>query len=350
MLRRVWGLNSLLPDHNYVENVHSNAPKNRLDHRHHTIDGAVAAVTNLGLMQKIATASARAEEKELDRILEELTPPWPTFRDELKDRLARITVSHKPDHGRKGRPDKARDVTAGRLHNDTAYGFTGQVATDGKTPIVVHRIPFAGLKPADIADPTRIPDQALREALFEATRDLTGKSYDQALVRFAAQHPVFKGIRRIRVREALNVIAIRDKDGRAYKGYKGDSNARYDVWRMPDGKWVADIVSMFDAHRPDAGDRRPHPAAKKVLSLRQNDMLAIERDGGEPQFMRIVKFSTNGVALAGAPEAGPLKTRDATPTDPFKYIYVGGGGLKKVKARQVRIDPLGRVFDPGPRE
>src|SRR3546814_13835596 len=31
MLRRLWGLNSLLPDHNIVENEHSNAPKNRLD-------------------------------------------------------------------------------------------------------------------------------------------------------------------------------------------------------------------------------------------------------------------------------------------------------------------------------
>lgn len=140
MLRRVWGLNSLLPDHNYVENAHSNAPKNRLDHRHHIIDGMVAAVTDMGLIRKIATASARAEEKKLDRIFEQLAPPWPSFRDDLKERLTRVTVSHKPDHGRKGRPEKSRDVTGGRLHNDTAYGFTGQVAADGKTPIVVHRI------------------------------------------------------------------------------------------------------------------------------------------------------------------------------------------------------------------
>lgn len=250
MLRRLWGLNSLLPDHNFVENEHSNAPKNRLDHRHHTIDGAVAAVTDASLMQRIATVAARAEENELDRLFEDLAPPWSTFREELKERLARVTVSHKPDHGRKGRPDRTRDVTAGRLHNDTAYGFTGQVAADGKTPIVVHRVPFASLKPADILDPTRIPDTALREALFEATRDLTGKSYDQAMARFAKQHPVFKGIRRVRVREALNVIPIRSKEGRPYKAYKGDSNARYDVWRLPNGKWVTDIVSMFDAHSP----------------------------------------------------------------------------------------------------
>lgn len=353
MLRRIWGLNSLLPDHNFVENQHSNAPKNRLDHRHHAIDGAVAAVTSASLLQRIATASARAEANELDRLLDGLEPPWPSFRDDLKERLSRVTVSHKADHGRKARPSRNRDVTAGRLHNETAYGLTGQVAANGKTPIVVHRVPFMSLKPSDIADPSRIPDDALRDALFAATRDLSGKSYDQALARFAAEHPVFKGIRRVRVREPLNVITIRDKAGRPYKAYKGDSNARYDVWRLPSGKWVAAVVSMFDAHQEETADRRPHPAAKKMLSLRQNDMLAIERDGGPPEIVRVVKFSTSGqITLAQNNEAGPLKARDASPMDqdPFKYIYASGGAFKKLKARHVRVDPLGRVFDPGPRE
>src|SRR3546814_1427712 len=34
-------LNELLPDHNYVENPHSNAHKNRLVHRHHEIDAEI---------------------------------------------------------------------------------------------------------------------------------------------------------------------------------------------------------------------------------------------------------------------------------------------------------------------
>ncbi len=352
MLRRLWGLNSLLPDHNIVENEHSNAPKNRLDHRHHAIDAAVTAVTTRRLLMEIARASARAEDKDLDRLVEELPQPWEGFRQELGEKLASVTVSHKPDHGRKGRPAPGRDVTAGRLHNDTAYGLTGETAADGKTPIVVHRVPLMSLKPGDLTDPMRIPDQTLRDALYEATRDRTGKDFEQALARFRETHPLFKGIRRVRVREPLNVIAIRDKAGRAYKAYKGDANARYDVWRLPDGKWRHDIVSMFDAHQPARQDRRPHPAAKKVLSLRQNDMLAIERNGGPPEYVRVVKFSTIGaIALAPANEGGALKARDAAPEsiDPFKYIYSSGGGLKKLKARQVRIDPLGRIFDPGPR-
>ncbi|MFD1611985.1 type II CRISPR RNA-guided endonuclease Cas9 [Sphingomonas tabacisoli] len=350
MLRRLWDLNSLLPDHNYgvVENRHSNAPKNRLDHRHHAIDAAVTAVTTRSLLMEIARASARAEDKDLDRLFEDLPQPWPGFREELFEALQRVTVSHKPDHGRKGLPPKGHDVTAGRLHNDTAYGFTGDMAADGKTPIVVHRVPLMGLKPADISNSERIPDPTLRAALHRATEGRSGKEFEAALAKFSKDH----GVRRVRVREPLNVIPIRDKQGRAYKAYKGDANARFDVWRLPNGRWTSDIVSMFDAHERDSKERRPHPAAKKVLSLRQNDMVAIERNRSAPEIVRVVKFSGNGqIALAEHNEAGALKARDATPNDldPFKYILSSAGGLKNLKARQVRIDPLGRIFDPGPR-
>lgn len=354
MLRRLWGLNDILADHNIVDNRHSNAPKNRLDHRHHAIDAAVVAVTTRSLMQRIARTAGLAEDKDLDRLFEGLDHPWEGFREELRTRLQATIVSHKADHGRQGAPAPGRDTTAGRLHNDTAYGLTGETSAKG-LPIVVHRVPLMSLKPADISDPDRIADRVLREALARATAGTSGKEFDAALAGFAKNDPQFGGdrpIRRVRVREPLSVIPIRDPSGRAYKAYKGDSNARFDVWRLPDGKWVSDIVSMFDAHRPDQAARRPHPAAKKILSLRQNDMLAIERDGAPREIVRVVKFSTIGsVQLAAPNEAGPLKARDATPQDldPFRYINSSAGGLKRIKARQVRIDPLGRLFDPGPR-
>ena len=351
MLRRLWALNDVLDDSKFVENKNSNAPKNRLDHRHHAIDAFVMSVLNQGLIAKIAQAAGRAESKDLDRQFEDLPEPWPGYLSELRSRLLAVTVSHKADHGRKGKPAPGHDTTAGRLHNDTAYGLTGETSAKG-LPIVVHRVPLASLKPADIADPERIPDPVLRQALEDATAGKSGKDFEAALNYFQKHHSQFAGIRRVRVREPLSVIPIKDAQGRAYKAYKGDSNARFDVWRLPDGKWVSDIVSMFDAHQPDQADRRPHPAAKKVLSLRQNDMLAIERDGGPREIVRVVKFSTIGtLQLAASTEAGPLKARDAAPqdVDPFKYINSSAGGLKKIKARQVRIDPLGRIFDPGPR-
>src|SRR5690606_6589034 len=199
MLRRRWGLNSLLPDHNYVENEHSNAPKNRLDHRHHAIDAAVAAVTTLSLMQEVARSAGRAEDKDLDRLFEGLPQPWEGFREELGAKLARVTVSHKPDHGRRGRPSRHRDVTAGRLHDDTAYGLAGDVGADGKAPIVVKRIAFERLRPEDVNTPGRIRDSHLQQQLGKATAGQEGKAFEAALANFRKTHPHFRNIRHVRV-------------------------------------------------------------------------------------------------------------------------------------------------------
>ncbi|MGF1548992.1 MAG: type II CRISPR RNA-guided endonuclease Cas9 [Sphingomonadaceae bacterium] len=373
MLRRLWGLNSLLPDHNFVENEHSNAPKNRLDHRHHAIDAAVVAVTTRSLLMKIARAAGRAEEKDLEKQFDGLPEPWDGFRDELGEKLWRVIVSHKPDHGLKSR-DKLPHVTAGQLHNETAYGLTGKMAADGKTPIVVHRVPLTSLKPGDITDPDRIPDEALREALLFATRGergetLTGKAFEQALLRFQKKgwkqdkngKPLFQGIRRVRVHEPLNVIPIRRSNGQVYKAYKGDSNARFDVWRLPNGKWVtkwknrsgqdqSSVISTFDAHQHAHLPPKPHPAAKKVLSLHQNDLIAMEADG-ETKIYVVQQIWTDGrVVLVGHRDGGDFVKRAKNTDDPFEFVRCSASTLKKRKARQVRVDRLGRVFDPGPRE
>lgn len=360
MLRRLWGLNELLPDHNYVENPHSGAPKNRLDHRHHAIDAAVVAATDRGMLARIAKAAGRAEDQNLDKLFVDLPKPWESFRDDLRDALGRIVISHKADHGRKGVPPKGKDATAARLHNDTAYGLTGMVSDSG-LPIVVHRVPLLSLKPADITDPIRIPDKALQRALYAATNGLSGKDFEKALVSFSKSDPVFKGIRHVRAREALSVIPIRDAAGRAFKAYKGGSNSRYDVWQMPDGQWVTSwkdrdgapatsIISTFDAHQYKFTELRPHPAAKKVLSLRQNDLIAIEREGGPREIVKVLKFTQNGqITLVGHLEAGSLDKRAASAADPFKFYSPGTSALKKLKARQIRIDEIGRIFDPGPR-
>lgn len=202
-----------------------------------------------------------------------------------------------------------------------------------------------------MTNPDRIPDPALRDALYEWTRDLTGKPFEAALLRFRDAHPVFRGIRRVRVREPLNVIPIRDASGRAYKAYKGDANARFELWRLPDGGLKTRVVTMFEAHQQKQDDR-PHPAAKRLLTLRQNDLLAVERNGGVREILRVAGFNVQGrLTLAAANEAGNLKERDglSNDRDPFKYVYLSGRSIVNAKARQVRVDPLGRLFDPGPR-
>ena len=148
--------------------------------------------------------------------------------------------------------------------------------------------------------------------------------------------------------EPLSVIAIRDGEGRPYKAYKGDSNYRFDVWELKTGRWKDEVVSMFEAHQPGWSSpiRNENPTARKVLSLQQNDVVAVEREG-ERELMRVVKFSAGTLVLAPPQEAGSLKSRDADKDDPFRYVYGSPSSLQRWKARQVRIDEIGRVFDPG---
>lgn len=346
MLRRNWGLNSILPDHNLSGGAAQ--AKNRKDHRHHAIDAAVVGVTTRSLLQKIATEAAMREAAALEETITDIQEPWSGFREDLKAVVDRIVVSHKPDHGTLPRNGE-QGRTAGRLHNDTAYGITGELDEKGNT-IVVRRKPFLSLTDKEIHG---IRDDELRESLYTATVGLSGRDFTAALDHFRKNDRKFRGIRRVRMTESLSVIPIRDRDGRVYKGYKGDANFRYDVWELPGGKWVSKVVTMFDAHRPDHDPdaARPHPAARKVLSLKQNDLVAYDHPQEGPAIGRVVKFSAAGqIVLAAHNEAGSLKARDADRGDPFKYFSKAASGLREIGARQIRVDATGRVFDPGPQD
>lgn len=365
MLRRKWGLNGLLRDDNYAD---TSKLKKRKDHRHHAVDAAVIGTISRKLLKRIADAARDGESQGAEDAIRTVAPPWPDFRDDLKAVVDRIVVSHKPDHGTLPKPGQP-GATAGQLHNDTAYGLTDETDERGN-PVVVRRKPFLSLQPKDFPS---IRDDELRRRLEQATYGLTGKEFAAALLRFREKDPTFRRIRHVRVTEGLTVIPIRDAAGKAYKGYLGDANYRYDVWELPDGKWVSDVISMFDAHRPDFDweGRRPHPAARKVLSLQQKDMVAYDDPKGTQTIGIVVKFGQNGqITLAAHNEAGELAKRNSLPNseeealargaepdadgrlefDPFKYYSPPAGGLKKIRLRQVRVDETGKVSDPGPQD
>ncbi len=354
MLRRHWGLNSILSDHNYAHTVHV---KNRKDHRHHAIDAAIMAVLSRGLINKIAREAGLREAQGVEDVVSGISEPWEGFRDDLKLAVNKAIVSHRPDHGTIGgkRHDKAFDQTAGRLHNETAYGLTGGHDGKGNT-LVVRRIPVGMIKESHLNDSgAHIRDDELRARLRAATAGTTGKDFERAVLEFARADKKFSGMRHVRLIEPLTIIPITDDQGRAYKGYKGDANYRYDVWELPNGKWVADVISMFDAHSL-AGEskvKREFPTARKIMRLHQGDMVAYDDDKHGAGIGRVVKFDQAGsVYLAAHNESGALKARDAASPDddPFKYFKAAPSRLKKSKVRKVHINELGYIRDPGPRE
>lgn len=285
LLRRHWGLNSLLPD------AHRGTAKskNRQDHRHHMIDAAVIGATDQAMVKRIADMAAANVANGLEELAGKIPAPWPTFRDDLRTLLDRVIVSHRADHGRMDPQAKksGRDTTSAQLHNDTAYGLTGE-SLNG-VPLVVNRKPIDTLTPAMIE---KIRDPILVQMLRLALKDKEGKDLKAAIADFRARPGPYRGIRRVRLIEPVNVIKISDKTGRPYKGYKGDSNQCYEVWRLPDGGVTYHVVSTFEAHQER--EIKPHPAAKRLMRLYKGDMVKLDSGKFGPIITRVERFNVNG--------------------------------------------------------
>jgi len=340
MLRRHWGLNSLLSD---AERGAVKA-KNRTDHRHHAIDAAVVAATDRSLLNRISRAAGHGKDagQSAELIARDTSPPWEGFRDDIRVQLGKIIVSHRADHGRIDREGrkKGKDSTAGKLHNDTAYGVV-----DATT--VVSRTPLLSLKPGDIAvtpNGKNIRDPQLQKALETATRGKEGKAFEAALRDFAAKPGPYQGLRRVRLIETLQESARVEigtrPDGGPLKAYKGDSNHCYELWRLPDGKVKAQVVTTYEAH--SGPEKRPHPAAKRLLRVFKCDMVALEREG-ETIFGYIQKLDiAHGLYIAPHNEANS-DARNRDKSDPFRFIQMGAGPMLKAGIRRVFVDEIGRL-------
>lgn len=324
MLRAKWGLNSILSDTNR---------KQRDDHRHHALDAVVIAVADRSLLKRVADAAGRAHDAGLERLLSDMPQPWDGFRDAVESGIEHVVVSHKPDHGQQD-----------KLHNDLAYGFVEQPDNDGVAR-VVRRRRIDEINPGHLGpeDEDGVRDLVLRNQLREVIGDETGTELKKRLLAFSEK----TGIRRVRVTEKLSVVAIPDSP---FKGYKGDSNYAFEIYRDEKGRWRENIVTTFEANqvKPPERLRDRHLAMNGkplVMRLCKNDLVAIEMED-KRRIMRVAKFSPGMVALAEHQEAN-VDARNRDNDDGFAYVYKAAGSLFTARGRRVFVDLLGNVLDPG---
>lgn len=342
MLRAKWGLNSLLPDHNYAN---TGQPKNRKDHRHHAIDAFVVACTDRSLLNRIAYASGQAEKLDLDRLFpkDAFPEPYPGFRDDLGRTLDKLIVSHKPDHGL---PPEGRDdphVTSGQLHEATAYGLVEE-EIDGKRYNLVTRKAIEALTEGELA---RVRDVALREALLEVGKGAkrSGQKLSDALAAFGKD----RGIRRVRILKTEgSVRVVRHGNGMIFeKAYAPGDNHRIEIFELPDGSWAGEGVTVHDANQRGYQPAwlRNHPEARLVMRLHGGDLIQADFGGGRKIYrVCVLDAANNRIKLAAHNEAGSLLARHNQPDDqdPFRYEMKAYSRLKAASARQVRVDVLGR--------
>jgi len=289
MLRARFGLNDVLG---------VGGLKNRNDHRHHAVDASVIAVTDQGLLQRFAHASASAREKQLNRLVESMPLPWDSYRDHVQRAIERIWVSHKPDHGHEG-----------AMHNDTAYGLLG------KGRVRVHKMVDG------------------KRERFEDNL----KVIEMTNAKATARHGL-----------------LPNGEPRPYKGYKGDSNYCIEIVRNEKGKWDGEVISTFEAYQlvreHGLGRLRNSSVSLSgkslVMRLMIDDAVRLEVEGKQ-RTMRVATLSGNGqVFMADAHEAN-VDSRNRDKSNAFAYVSKTAGSFHKAKARRVTISPIGELHDPG---
>jgi CRISPR-associated endonuclease Csn1 len=289
LLRGKFGLNDVLG---------VNGEKNRNDHRHHAVDACVIGVTDQGLLQRFAQASASTRERQLNRLVDTMPLPWPTYREHVRRAVNHIWVSHKPDHSHEG-----------AMHNDTAYGLR-----DGGR-VSVHKM---------VDGKREYIEDNLKVIQFSSAKGLT-------------RHGV-----------------LPDGQPRPYKGYKGDSNYCIEIACNEKGKWEGEVISTFDAYRlvrkhgsARLRDARLGMSGKPlVMRLSINDTVRLEIDN-KPRTMRIVKVSGDAQIYMAELQEANVDARNRNKADPFAYVSKSPGSLQKARGRQVTISSIGEIRDPG---
>lgn len=292
MLRAKFGLNDVLG---------LSGEKNRNDHRHHAVDACVIAVTDQGLLQRFANASASAREQQLNRLVENMPLPWDTYRGHVQRAINAIWVSHKPDHSHEG-----------AMHNDTAYGLRGE----GK--VSFHKV-VEGVR-------THIEDNLKVIAITNA--------------KATNRHGL-----------------LPNGEPKPYKGYKGDSNYCIEIVRNEKGKWEGEVISTFEAYQLV----REHGTAwlrhstlsvsgkPLVMRLMIGDVVRLFVDR-QVRTMRIAKLSGNGqIFMADTSEAN-VDARNRSKEETFAYVSKMAGSLQRAATRRVTISPIGELRDPGFKE
>jgi CRISPR-associated endonuclease Csn1 len=291
MLRAKLGLNDILG---------LTGEKNRNDHRHHAVDACVIGVTDQGMMQRFAQASASAREQQLDKLVDNMPLPWPTYREHCERAVNAIWVSHKPDHGYEA-----------AMMEETSYG----IARDGS---IRQKRKSDGTEGREVSNLIRLSE---------------------------ASQPKRHGV---------------DAQGQPlpYKGYIGGSNYCIEITRDEKGKWQGDVISTFRAYEivrkggwqqlrnPSTGQNGLPPVMRLVI----DDVVKMQVEGKE-LLMRFVKVAAgNGQMTFSEIQEANVDKRNSDKSDSFAYVTKYAGSLQKSKARRVTISPIGELRDPGFKE
>jgi len=306
MLRAKFGLNDVLG----VDGL-----KNRNDHRHHAVDACVIAVTDQGLLQRFAQASATAREQQLNRLVDNMPLPWDSYREHVQRAISNIWVSHKPDHAYEG-----------EMFDATIYSAAGRSKSAAKDRSV---IPFQARQDT----PTAIQRHGYVDNTPKAYKGLLSNS-----------------------NYCIEVFLTTDG------AWDAQVLRTFDAYQI-----VCNCQSIFEGIKRLRNPRTSASGMPLVARLMINDYIRVEIDG-QVLVLQVLKINSSGSVTFIKPNETNISARYAAKlaaqkaahdgqtfdinilNDDFFQKALSAQSLKTVKARRVTISPIGELHDPGFRE
>jgi len=333
-LRWHWGLETILeelPDSPaWREHNPDLRPgeKNRADHRHHTIDAVVIALTNRSRLHQLSDIVKRGGARAHGEVLED---PWPNFREDVVQAIKKVNVSHRVER-----------KVAGKLHEETLYGPT---PAPGEW---VLRKPVIALSANEIE---RIRDPKIRQIVSDALADAgitfgRGKKADAKKMReVLGKLTMSSGVPIKKVRLTKPELTIQPiREGRPDQAFvKPGSTHHLCIFEFVENgrtKREAVFVTMLEAinrlKRREPVMQRTHserPDARFVMSLSGREMVLANWKDGEHLLTFKTASSTQG-------QIWFAEHTDARKSADYKQFVANANTLD---ARKVTVDPLGRI-------
>jgi len=319
-LRHQWGLDGIFDE------IGSRRDD---DHRRHAVDAIVVGVTENEHLRRLAKSKYSVTGESFEA-------PWVNFRNDVREQVKRINVSHRV----------CRKVS-GKLHEETNYGPTGKKDDKGQDVFVYRKKleDLTGPMVSEIVD--KVVRQTVEDRLLEHNIDpqkvnkIPKEVWNVPLCMKTTSGGKSSVIKKVRIQAVFNnLILLRDTQGKPYRGVKPGDNHHIEILQYTDQKGKTKregkAVSLFEA----ASRSRAHvPVVKKfhgankefVCSLCKGDMFMLELKPGDRILTRVQEIweSTNIVLR---PHVNAVEAGDINKT------------ASKIRGYKVTVDPLGRIW------
>ncbi|MEJ5259700.1 MAG: type II CRISPR RNA-guided endonuclease Cas9 [Anaerohalosphaeraceae bacterium] len=343
-LRNLWGLNAVLRDGGA-------GPKNREDLRHHAVDAAVVALTKPALIQKITKTLQQNWPQRPS--LAPIAEPWEDFRNQLKQAVQSVNISH-----------RVQRKVKGALHQETNYFLEENGLWKGK---YITRRQLAKITQEEAE---RICDPHIRglvrQRLYEYDGDAAKAFETPLLLRRNPDIPIYS----VRIWNTLsNPILIRESSGETLRPFtnkvwvKSEENHHIEFYKAKNagGKTVFLCLpcSMWQAAQR-IKNKQPiilkrflssdYQNAEFIMSLSKGETVWMKGKSGQVCLVRVT-------GISGDPEnpkkidmeAKPIHLADVRLEGEQKNALRREWRLTDLQRfperilQKVTIDPLGRI-------